>query len=213
MTLSNEQIDLYREQGFLLVSGLVRTDVVERAHQTLLACISNSQPGALLEHVQNPSVLACFGRQVCSAAARLSGSRRSLKPPTIVFAVSVLPTAAPWQWPAPHIDHAIEVDAFKTFPAPFQIGCLIYLNHVRPHTGGTIVWPGSHLQIEALAAAHRKKYEFLSALNRDIETLTLESPVEITAAPGDVLFYHRLCAHSGSINAGTEPRLALNHKW
>ena len=209
----NQQIELYGDQGFLLVPGLIRSDVVERAHQTLLACMSNSQPGARLEHVQDPSVLACFGREVCSAAARLRGSRRSLKPPTIVYVISVQPTAASWQWPAPHIDHALEADAFKTFPAPFQIGCLIYLNPVRPHTGGTVVWPGSHLQIEALAAAHPKKYEFLSALNRDLETLNLRSPVEITVAPGDVLFYHRFCAHSGSMNIGTEPRLALNHKW
>lgn len=213
MTLANKQVEFYEEQGFLLVSGLVRSEIAERAHQALLACISNAKSGARLEHVQDPLVLACFGREVCSAAGRLNRSRRSLKPPTIVYAISVPVTAAPWQWPAPHIDHALEADAFKTFPAPFQIGCLIYLNDVRPHTGGTVVWPGSHLQLEALATAHPKKYELLSALNRDIETLTLRSPVEITAAPGDVLFYHRLCAHSGSTNAGTEPRQALNHKW
>jgi ectoine hydroxylase-related dioxygenase (phytanoyl-CoA dioxygenase family) len=134
-------------------------------------------------------------------------------PPRIVYAVTVQTTALPWQWPLPHIDHALAKDCFKTFPPPFEVGCLVYLNQVGPHAGATVVWPGSHLQIEALAAANPRKYEYLSALNEDIGTLSLRDPVEVTAAAGDVLFYHRFCAHSGSMNAGSEPRLALNHKW
>jgi len=211
--LAEEQLDLYRQEGFLLVSGLIPPAVVECAHQAMLAHIGNAQPASRIEPIQHPSLLACFGRDVCSAAAQLAGSRRSLQPPSSIQAISVLPTASIWQWPSPHIDHAHEKDAFRTFPAPFRIGCLIYLNDVQEHAGGTIVWPGSHNQIEALAAAHPHRYEYLSSLNRDIPTLHLRSPVEITAVAGDVFFHHRLCAHSGSMNAGMEPRLALNHKW
>jgi ectoine hydroxylase-related dioxygenase (phytanoyl-CoA dioxygenase family) len=136
-----------------------------------------------------------------------------LKPPTTTCAVSVLPTESHWQPPSPHIDHSIEKDAFKTFPPPFRIGCLIYLNQVREHAGGTVVWPASHLQIAALAQANPEKYEYLSALNRDVGMLSLQNPVEIIASAGDVLFYHRFCIHAGSMNTGTEPRLALTHKW
>jgi len=37
--------------------------------------------------------------------------------------------------------------------------------------------------------------------------------VETTPGAGDVLFYHYLCAHAGSQNTSTQPRLALNMKW
>jgi len=131
----------------------------------------------------------------------------------VAYAISVLPTANVWEWPNPHIDHAIEKDAYKTFPRPFRIGCLIYLNDIPRHAGGTVVWPGSHRQLAALAAASPRRYEFLASLNRDIQKVPLREPLEIIAAAGDVLFYDYLCAHAGSANVGTEPRLALNHKW
>jgi ectoine hydroxylase-related dioxygenase (phytanoyl-CoA dioxygenase family) len=87
------------------------------------------------------------------------------------------------------------------------------LNDVQHHAGGTVIWPKSHLQIEALAVSDPQKYEYLSVLNRDIPTLTLQPPVEITAKAGEIVFYDHLCAHSGSMNVGTDPRWALNHKW
>ena len=39
------------------------------------------------------------------------------------------------------------------------------------------------------------------------------TPVEVIARPGDVLFFDIMTAHSGSGNVGSEPRLALNHKY
>ena len=76
-----------------------------------------------------------------------------------------------------------------------------------------MVWPGSHIQIEELAAEHRKRYEYLAALNNDLNKLVFRDPVEISAGAGDVLFYHHLLAHAGSENTATRPRIALNHKW
>lgn len=75
------------------------------------------------------------------------------------------------------------------------------------------MWPGSHRRLWELAAANPERYKYLAALNRDIPQLDLGSPREITARTGDALFYNYLCAHAGSTNSGTEPRLALNHKW
>jgi ectoine hydroxylase-related dioxygenase (phytanoyl-CoA dioxygenase family) len=50
-------------------------------------------------------------------------------------------------------------------------------------------------------------------LNQEIDRADLGEPVEVTAKAGDILFYHYLCAHSGSQNTTPHPRLALNHKW
>ena len=204
---------LYEEQGFLLVSGLIQRETVERAHGRLLARLRKTDSASHHEFIQDPLVLACFSRKLCSAARQLARARAALRPPTIAYAISVLPTGTVWEWPAPHIDHAIERDGHKTFPPPFRIGCLIYLNDIPRHAGATVVWPGSHHQLAGLAAASPKQYELLASLNRDIQKLPLREPLEITAAAGDVLFYDYLCAHAGSANEGTKPRLALNHKW
>jgi ectoine hydroxylase-related dioxygenase (phytanoyl-CoA dioxygenase family) len=50
-------------------------------------------------------------------------------------------------------------------------------------------------------------------LGQAIRELDLGGPVELTPKQGDVLFYHYLCAHAGSMNTSDRPRLALNMKW
>jgi hypothetical protein len=211
-TLTAEQLRNYSDRGFLLTSGLISKDVVERARSVLLDLTSNRDPGSYHEFVSHPAILACYTRQLCSAAKHLAGAFRRFAPPCQAYAITVLPNSRPWNWPAPHIDHAIKEDGYRTFPPPYRVGSLIYLNHVLPRSGATVVWPGSHHQLKA-AAIGRKEYEYLWALNQDLPKLTFGKPLEITTQPGDVLFYHYLCAHSGSVNTGVEPRLALNHKW
>jgi ectoine hydroxylase-related dioxygenase (phytanoyl-CoA dioxygenase family) len=75
------------------------------------------------------------------------------------------------------------------------------------------VWPGSHRRLEELAKSNIERYEYMASVYRDIATLDLGSPKEITARAGDALFYQYLCAHSGSSNSGRTSRFALNHKW
>jgi ectoine hydroxylase-related dioxygenase (phytanoyl-CoA dioxygenase family) len=90
---------------------------------------------------------------------------------------------------------------------------IIYLNDVPPQGASTVVWPGSHRKIEALAKSDLTHYELMQTLNAELGKLDLGDPIEIPGKRGDVLFYHYLCAHSGSRNATDTPRLALVHKW
>jgi hypothetical protein len=203
----------YADEGFLLVSGLIPPDVVRRARETMSARTANLSAGSHHAFVQDTSILGCFSEDVCSVAAELAGSSRTFAAPATAYTISVMPQSGPWQWPDPHVDHALERDAHRTFPPPFAVGCLIYLTPISSHGGGTVVWPGSHRELEAVALSHPKDYEFLYALNRDISKVRLASPVEILAEAGDVLFYHYLCVHAGSANVGSAVRIALNHKW
>jgi len=84
---------------------------------------------------------------------------------------------------------------------------------VEPHGGGTIVYPGAHARLKALARSDPRKYGYVAALNRDIMKIALPAPVELTPRRGDVLFHDYLCVHAGSENASGTPRLAINHKW
>jgi ectoine hydroxylase-related dioxygenase (phytanoyl-CoA dioxygenase family) len=90
---------------------------------------------------------------------------------------------------------------------------MTFLNDVALHGGGTVVWPGSHRRLEALARSNPQRYELMWTLNQSLKELDLGRPVELTPRRGDVLFYHYLCAHAGSMNTGPRPRLALNMKW
>jgi ectoine hydroxylase-related dioxygenase (phytanoyl-CoA dioxygenase family) len=212
MSLGAEQIQNYINEGFLLLPDAIDTETVERARQILARKVVNASENPYHTFVRDSAVSACFNRKVCDAAARLANVR-SFRPPRTVYTVTVFPTAKEWEFPAPHIDHAKEEDAHKTFPPPFRIGCLIYLSDVQPHGGATIVWPGSHRRLEELAKSNIERYKYLASVHRDIATVDLGSPKEITARAGDALFYQYLCAHSGSGNSGTTPRFALNHKW
>jgi ectoine hydroxylase-related dioxygenase (phytanoyl-CoA dioxygenase family) len=197
----------------LLVSDLIKPKIVERAYRALIAQIHDPHSHSHHEFVSDPAVLACFGKEVCSAAAAIASARTRFARPKTTYTITVFPSPDPWEWPAPHIDHALKEDAHLTFPPPFLVGCLIYLNTVPERSGGTVVWPGSHRQLYALASAHPHEYKYMWELNRDITQAGLAAPIELTARAGDVLFYHYLCAHSGSTNTGGEPRFALNHKW
>jgi Phytanoyl-CoA dioxygenase (PhyH) len=212
MQIFPDQRSAFEQSGFLLISGLIKPDVAQRAYDRL---IRRTRPDKGPQHqfVLDRQVRSCFTPELCSAAQSLAGPGVHVRRPLVTYAITVFPNNGVWRWPMPHIDHALEKDAHKTFPPAFHIGCLIYLNEVVPRSGATVVWPGSHVQIENLAAMQRERYEYLSALNSDLGMLTFRDPVEISAEAGDVLFYHHWLAHAGSENTGTTPRIALNHKW
>jgi ectoine hydroxylase-related dioxygenase (phytanoyl-CoA dioxygenase family) len=213
MNLAAEQIQSYIDEGFLLLPDAIDAETVERARQVLEQKVVNAGENPYHTFVRDSAVSACFNRKVCDAAAQLANVRSNFKPPRTVYTVTAFPTTKPWELPSPHIDHAKEEDAHQTFPPPFRIGCLIYLSDVQSQGGATIVWPGSHRRLEEMAKSNVERYKYLASVHRDIGTIDLGSPREITARAGSALFYQYLCAHSGSSNSGTTPRFALNHKW
>ena len=203
----------YSEQGFVLLSHLIPSKTVTRARDAMRDAVREDGSPSRHVYLHDAMVLDCFTRSLCATAGDLAGFRSRPHRPRSVLSITVFPTTSPWQWPHPHLDHASETDAHRTFPLPYGIGCLIYLNDIPPNSGGTVVWPGSHRKLEAMVREHPQDYEYLYKLNREISGLDFGTPVQITASAGDVLFYHPLCAHGGSSNVGTAPRFALNHKW
>jgi Phytanoyl-CoA dioxygenase (PhyH) len=213
MQLSPGQLSAFEQAGFLLTSGLIDPAIAQRAYDRVIERAPKGKAASSHRFVWNRLVRACFTEELCSVARHLAGPGVRVRRPLITYAITVFPNNGVWEWPSPHIDHALEKHAHKTFPPAFHIGCLIYLNEVTSRSGGTVVWPGSHKQIEELAAAHRERYQYLATLNDDLNRIVFRDPVEITASPGDVLFYHHFLAHAGSQNTSTKARIALNHKW
>jgi hypothetical protein len=221
--LTPEQRAFYDEQGYLLLSGLIPAEVAAAADAALWGLLGIA-PGARdgWEAVarghhtfESPELVACYTPAFLAAAAELAGDApETVRAPKRGYCINVFPRAgASWEWPRPHIDHAIKEHGHKTFPRAFRIATMTFLHDIAPHGGGTVVWPGSHRKIEALARSDPERYEFMWVLGRELDRAALDAPVELTPRAGDVLFYHYLCAHSGSMNTSDRPRFAMNAKW
>jgi hypothetical protein len=210
--LSPEQKAQFEEQGYLLVSGLVPSEVVAEAKERLERLLQEPDSQVFFG---TDAANACYTESLCAAAAELGGEAeiRPYYPIEQALAIIIKPGEKEWNWPPPHIDHAIEKAGYHVFPRPFRVASLLYLSDGVPHGGNTVVWPGSHRQIERLAKSDPERYQLMHTVNQNLDKAGLGDPVELTPRAGDILFYHYLCAHSGSENTTEQPRLALNHKW
>jgi hypothetical protein len=219
--LTTEQAQQYAAQSYLLVSGLIPEETAMSAEAAMWRLL-NADPDDSASWPQrsahqafdSPELAACYTPAMLGAAAQLAGDApETIRAPQRPYAINVFPTPGEWNWPRPHIDHAIKEHGHKTFPRAFRIAAMTFLSDVPPHGGGTVVWPGSHPLLERLALSDPARFEMMWALNQELPHIALENPVEMTPRRGDVLFYSYLCAHAGSQNTSDRPRLALNAKW
>jgi hypothetical protein len=220
--LSQQQLDQYARDGYLLVSGLIPAEVAARAEAAMWRSVgvSPDDPSSWTSVPQNhqryeaPELVACYTPEFLAAAAELAGDDpATFRPPTRGYAINIFPTSDEWHWPRPHIDHAIKDAGHKVFPRAFRIASMTYLSDVEPRGGGTVVWPGSCHKLEALARSDPERFELMWTLGQAIRTVELGDAIEVPARRGDILFYHYLCAHSGSQNVRRRPRFAMNMKW
>ncbi|MBD06874.1 MAG: hypothetical protein CME24_21310 [Gemmatimonadetes bacterium] len=218
--LSSKHLTDYVQDGFTLVSGLMGDSIATAAELAMWSCMKarpddpDTWPDSFAEGVDHPDIIACYTDAFLQVAAQLGGeSSARFEAPGGALAINIFPTEEPWQPPGPHIDHAIKEHGHRTFPRPFRVATMTFLDDVEYHCGGTAVWPGSHQAIERLARSDEERYGFMWTLNQDLHRAEVGDPVILTPRRGDVLFYDALCAHGGSANTGSRPRLALNHKW
>lgn len=220
--LSEAQARAYDEQGYLLASGLIPDPIATEAEASMWRLLDArpDEPSAWAyvppghRVYDEPALVACYTPALLEAAARLAeDDPATIRAPTRAYAINLFPKPGEWQWPKPHIDHAIKEAGHHVFPRAFRVASMVYLSDVPPHGGGTVVWPGSHRQLEALARSDPERFDLMWALNQEVGRIELNSPVELTPRRGDVLFYHYLCAHAGSANTSNRVRLAMNAKW
>jgi hypothetical protein len=223
-TLSREQIEFYLENGYILASGLISDDITLRAEAKLwqeLGITPDEPEGwkdaeSLGWTEMSAEIRACYTPAFLRAAMQLAEGEPEptfFQPRKRHSVIPIFPEDGEWSHHGPHIDHAIRSHGEKTFPFAFRIAAMTYLNDVEPHSGGTIVWPRSHRKIEALARSNPERYEYMWVLQEDLHLVDIGDPFELTPKRGDVLFFHHLCAHTGSKNIGKRPRFALNTKW
>jgi hypothetical protein len=89
---------------------------------------------------------------------------------------------------------------------PMDLGGMIYLSEIGAHSGGTTLWPGSHLDIlRTLPHEQRFGFQPTSAYHAAVQAAKGSiTPVEIIGSPGDVLFFHPALLHSGGVNSAAD---------
>src|SRR5215213_10167456 len=127
----------YNEQGYLLRSGLIPPETAAAADHDLwqLLGIEPTRPEsweavARGHHAyEAPELVACFTPAFLNAATALAGEEAgALRPPSRGYCIPIFPRSGPWEWPRPHIDHAIKEHGHKTFPRAFRIATMTFLH-------------------------------------------------------------------------------------
>src|SRR5438105_4188147 len=107
--LSNEQLDQYAAQGYLLVSGLIPAAVAAAAEAAMWRALGLSPEergawsGAGGGHrvYEDPELVALYTAELCAAAAQLAGDgEEPLPAPRQAYAINVFPREVEWRWPA-----------------------------------------------------------------------------------------------------------------
>lgn len=229
--LTDEQLTQYETDGYLLVSGLMSDDIAEKAEAAMwdLMEMNRDDPQTWTEvpsdaeyeekrgvvifnGVTDPDLLACATPEYLLAVAQLIGEDvETLHPPQAIHTQNLLPMEMQRPTPHAHVDGIPREHMHPTFPGPYRIASLVYLSDIAPNGGGTVVWPGSKQKISALAESDPEKYKYLFDLNKDIPTLDLGEPIELTPKRGDVLFFQHLFGHNGTPNTGARPRLMMRY--
>ena len=121
----------------------------------------------------------------------------------------------PADWRGPRLAH-IDIPVYA--PLRTLANNVFYLSEVKPKGGGFIYWPRSHriawdyfreFPQDYLARGERSHNQVFERL---ADRMT-EAPVEFVGAPGDLLIWHSLTLHSGSVNKRRDPRLAVFGRW
>ena len=230
MALSEDQLAFYRQNGYLLASGLISAPIAARAEAAMWKLMGmdaadastwltvpetadqyNEARGVVIcNGLQDPDLMACATDDYLTAVAQLLGEPiGSLHPPEAIHTQNLLGRPGQWTMPQPHVDGIPKEHMHKTFPGPYRITRLLYLSDIEPHGGGTCAWPGSHRKIRALAVSDPVKYEHLYDLNKDIPSLDLGAGIELAPKRGDILFFQHLFGHNGSANTAAKPRFMM----
>ena len=72
-----------------------------------------------------------------------------------------------------------------------------------------MIWPEGPQRIREFCQKNPNFSNHIRDMRVVFPQLDLGEPMEVVAKQGDVLLFHHLLPHSGTINAGTSPRFAI----
>ena len=234
--LTQAQLAQYDRDGYVLVSGLIPEETIAGAEAAMWSVLGmdRNDPASwsplpddadgvttvagqgVIENfgLKDPALLACCTPAFYDVQSRLANQNPDAfhcrRPqPEAVWARSVFPVSGDWNHHSGHADGVHR--PFSVFPGSFRVSSLTYLDTGVAQGGGTTVWPGSHRTLKEAAVRDPDRFRMLPDLQNPTRKFDLNAPIELTPSRGDVLFFHYLLVHAGSLNTGDKPRFAI--RW
>lgn len=187
--------DHFIEHGFVVVKN-----VADPAHMREAIAgfeggtYSGTVGGADYRPVRPDGLRRCYGPRFAAALSELMGEAHVISPH---FVGDDMPRkqepekVAAWKLDAAHTDDDYPTPA----PAAWAIGSFLFLTPVKPRGGAFIYFANSYRRYRA-------------RMTRTPWALKVEAsdpaysgpPAEFLAEPGDLLLFHHLCGHTGSVN-------------
>lgn len=208
--ISSADIQTFREQGFVVVPGVLGDRLLALGHRVATAMLTAEPPAP--EH-RGPYFLwprfdrppACahdhgllrFYREA-GIAALAAGLLRPCLPPDEPDYAQLAVTVP--RWPhrpgGPHVD-GITPPEPSGRPGTFSLLAGVWLTDHREKCQGNLwVWPGTHLRAGAWLAGHGADALVGVWPERSYPPVELGEPVQVTGPAGSVLLAHYLLGHN-----------------
>ena len=216
-SLDRDQRRQLREEGYLLLPGLVPRELVDQALRAINASLGNEGiPKEQLptfrartftpELTRSQPLLGLFQASPLAGVCEAALGRGNLRAPVEAQIALRFPTLDEGGGAVPHID-GISTPGNGVPPGTlfhFTGLAAVFLSEVSgPDRGNFTVWPGSH----EVVARHFREHGPGAMIDRFPE-LPLGPPRQIQARPGDALVAHYQLAHGIAPNRGPHVRYA-----
>jgi hypothetical protein len=216
--LDSEQRRTLREQGFVVLRGLVPRAQVDNARRTINAHLGNEGMAKerlnsyrartyTPELVTHPAITGLFTASPLAAAAEAAIGQGMVRPPNEAQIALRFPTLGAGSPAVPHIDGIATPDNGVPPGTLFHFTALggVFLSPVDTVDRGNLtVWPGSHLVVQEHLRTHGP-----TAIVDRFPDLPLGQAQAICAQPGDALLAHYALAHGIAPNLGPDVRYAV----
>lgn len=217
--LSNEQLKEFVERGYLVVPGVVRSELVDRANRRIDELVAAEPPleGHVGHHFyfpnakDEPALIAPLmdagpdGTSAFAHAEALADPGLLEAPWQVQVALNIPPH--PHQPGRPHIDAAISEPTPGFMPNTFTMLAGVFVTDQTSENSGNLwVWPGTH----------RTHAEYFRELGVEAycayPDIDLPEPEQVTARAGDLLLAHYLLGHNIGGNESETTRRMLYYR-
>jgi hypothetical protein len=232
MDLTTDQLRFFKENGYLIVRGVLDETLMERARTRLWEYAppnrSRDQPATWVgpflpeeEDVEKPNHRRGFRWQyrepggedwmvdllaknpdIWAMAEQMLGEGQLVQPQRIRGIYCTMPYGT-----APLPPLQCHCDGH-----PFHLGVVGYIDDVPPNGGGFAVWPGSHAQFyRTFTSQYRNEPTEEYEITR--QRISESEPVDCHGRAGDIVFWHNRLGHMAAPNASGQIRQAVLYDY
>jgi len=223
MTISATMRTTFREQGFVVVPGVLTDEQLATGRKLVAAELEKlpPEPGHVGFHFAWPRfedgphpLLDLYREAVAPLAAELVRPDLGVEEPDFAQIATTIP---PWSHRpgGPHVDGVTPLPQ-DGVPSTFSMLAGIWLtDQLEEYHGNLHVWPGTHRRFGEYLAGHGA--DALTELSKDTSgapypKIELGEQIQTFGTAGSVLFAHYLLGHNIGGNTGPERRETIYYR-